>query len=92
MKRNNYAKKQCEKCGSFIKRAWITKKQVVCWNCHQKMIHIIGVHYSEEELLQRALSKTYQINGYTDKHGRVVASRSFPYILAKRKVKLVLVE
>jgi len=79
-------------CDNCKKKTTLHRYQdkLLCWGCYSKNIRIIGG--AKLTSLNKALNKTYTIQGYLNKKGKITAVRSFPSILIGHKVKLILAE
>lgn len=77
-------------CKKLMRNYRTFKDKMLCWNCYNKRVNLLPKKTAIS--LEKALSKTYEINGYINNQQRLVAARTFPSILIGHKVKLVLVK
>ena len=85
-----FAIKVCEDCGRQMRRFRVMEKKYVCYSCSRKYINVIGS--ANPLTLEKALNKVYEIKGYVNGQGQMIAYRSFPTTLIGHKVKLLLIK
>lgn len=84
--------KICSECKKQVRKFRSYKDKMLCYRCYCKKVRIIRTGGNRHLSLEKALNRTYKINGYLDKDGNIIVQRSFPSILIGHKVKLVLVK
>ena len=90
--KKRYKPRKCEYPDCSKKKVVRTRKykgKHYCFNCYQKLITKIGSFYGID--LEKALSKTYEINGYESKEG-IFGYKTFPKVLIGHRFKLILVK
>lgn len=99
--KNRNTKIKCDGCGRLMRTRGIVQLngKFLCFNCRRKLDNsriqesIIQKINSDRRLnLEKALEKTYELNGYLNKDGVIRCFRSFPTVLIGHKVKLQLVK
>ncbi len=84
--------KKCMDCKGYARKLRSYGAMFLCYKCYNNRVTVIGKKGMNQLSIKEALAKTYEINGYLNPKGQIIAHRSFPQILIGHKVKLVLVD